>query len=97
MTYLIAAATLLAAGYALGRWQPLRRLSDWANWQRWGRRPTGLRRAAVWTVLTAENLAWMAVHPRQTYRAWRDRNTPPEPPRPMVVRDLTGSHGGEQP
>lgn len=35
MRELAAAAVLLAAGYALGRWRPARRASDWANWKKY--------------------------------------------------------------
>ncbi|KPC69100.1 hypothetical protein ADL27_54955 [Streptomyces sp. NRRL F-6602] len=76
---------LLAAGYAVGRYRPARRASDWAHWHRYGDRPTGARHAAVWTILSAENLGWLAVHPRQGWQAWKRRNDPP-PPRSPAVR-----------
>jgi hypothetical protein len=71
LTLLLAAA---AAGYLAGRTRPVRALSDWAAWQT---RPRGLRLAAVWTIRSAENLAWLAAHPVQGWRAWRARNHPP--------------------
>jgi hypothetical protein len=75
---------LLAAGYALGRYRPAQRASDWANRQRYGHRPTGLRYAAMWTLLSAENLGWLLAHPRQGWHAWRHRNDPPPPRSPAV-------------
>ena len=84
MTAVAAALGLLAAGYGLGRLQPARRASDWANWQRYGQRPTGLRYAAVFIVLSAENLTWLALHPVQGARAWKHRNDPPPPRSPAV-------------
>lgn len=72
-----AAISLLAVGYTIGRLQPARRASEWANWQHYGRRPTGLRYAAVWTILSAENLTWLACHPVKGWRAWKHRNDPP--------------------
>lgn len=83
---ILAALALLAVGYALGRYQPCRRASDWANWEVYRpQRPTGLRFAALWTVLSTENLAWLALHPRQGWHAWQHRNDPP-PPRSPAVR-----------
>lgn len=75
---------LVAAGYVLGRVQPARRISDWANWQKHAR-PTGLRYAAVWTVLSAENISWLIAHPIRGARAWRHRNDPPPPKSPPVA------------
>lgn len=87
MTALLAAsAAALAAGYLLGRARPAHRASDWANWQRWGRRPTGLRYAAVWTVLSAENIAWLITHPVKGWHAWRRRNEPQPPERAPALR-----------
>ncbi|NUS25078.1 MAG: hypothetical protein HOV92_12760 [Streptomyces sp.] len=85
---LAAAAALLAAGYGIGRYRPAHRASDWANWQRWGKRPTGLRYAAVFVLLSAENLGWTITHPAQAARAWKHRNDPPPPrsPAPEVRR-----------
>ncbi|MEU5608418.1 hypothetical protein AB0H03_06620 [Streptomyces sparsogenes] len=89
MRELVAAAVLLAAGYALGRWRPGRRASDWANWQRY-KRPAGPRWWAVWAVLSVENIGWLIAHPIKGARAWRHRNDPP-PPRsaPLRFRSLT--------
>lgn len=67
-------ASAAAAGYLLGRTRPARRVSDWAAWQT---RPRGLRYAAVWTIRSAENIGWLAVHPVQAWRAWQTRNEPP--------------------
>ena len=83
-TTLALAAVALAAGYALGRIRPFHRVSDWANWQR-HRRPAGLRYAAVWTVLSIENLAWLATHPIAGWHAWQHRNDPPPPRSPAVT------------
>jgi hypothetical protein len=68
-----AALALLAAGYAIGRVQPIRRAFDWANWQNYGRRPTGLRYAAMYAVLSAENIGWLIAHPRRGWHAWKHR------------------------
>ncbi|MEU6979622.1 hypothetical protein [Streptomyces sp. NPDC046371] len=78
----------LTAGYVLGRARLGHRASDWANWQRYGARPTGLRYAAVWTVLSAENIAWLLTHPIKGWRAWQHRNDPPPPrsPAPQLRR-----------
>ncbi|MEU7010389.1 hypothetical protein [Streptomyces sp. NPDC046332] len=75
------ALVALAVGYVLGRARLGHRASDWANWQRCGARPTGLRYTAVWAVLSAENLAWLATHPIKGWHAWRHRNDPPPPER----------------
>lgn len=77
---------LLAAGYAFGRFQPARRAADWANWQKYGK-PTGLRYAAVFVVLSAENLTWLVLHPVQGWRAWQHRNDPPPSRSPAVKFD----------
>lgn len=69
-----AALGLLAAGYALGRYRPAHRASDWAHWHRYGDRPTGARYVAVWTILSAEAIGWLVVHPRQGWQAWKHRN-----------------------
>jgi hypothetical protein len=84
LTAAAAALGLLAAGYTLGRLQPARRASDWANWQHQGRRPTGLRYAAVWTILSAENITWLLTHPVQGWHAWQHRNDPPQPRGPAL-------------
>jgi len=90
MTTTAAALALLAAGYAIGRYRPLHRASDWANWQHYGTKPTGLRYAAVFVILSAENLTWLALHPIHGVRAWKHRNDPPPARGPAVeVRRLT--------
>lgn len=89
MTWLaITAAVSLAVGYALGRARPRHRASQWAAWQWIGKRPTGWRYAATWTVLSAENLGWLLAHPVQGWHAWRHRNDPPPPlsPAPAIRR-----------
>lgn len=68
----------LAAGYLLGRLRPWVRLGDWANWQRYGNRPTGLRYAAAWSALSVENITWLVTHPSKGWHAWRHRNDPSE-------------------
>jgi len=77
MTATWTAVAALAVGYVLGRARPLRRISDWANWQKYGH-PTGLRYAAVWTVLSAENIGWLLAHPVRGWHAWQHRNDPPQ-------------------
>lgn len=85
MTALAIALALLAAGYALGRFRPVHRAFDWANWEHYStRRPTGLRYAAVFTLLSAENLGWLITHPRQGWHAWKHRNDTPPPRSPAV-------------
>jgi hypothetical protein len=86
LTATAAALGLLAAGYAVGRYQPARRACDWANWQKYGK-PTGLRYAAVFTILSAENLTWLALHPIQGARACKHRNDPPPPRSPAPKLD----------
>lgn len=83
MTILLIAAAL-AVGYLLGRARLGHRASDWANWQRYGKRPTGLRFAAMWTVLSAENIGWLLAHPVKGWHAWKHRNDPPPPRSPAV-------------
>lgn len=80
------AIALLAVGYALGRYKPLHRASDWAAWQSVGTRPTGVRYAAMYTVLSAENIGWLIAHPIQGWHAWKHRNDPPPPlsPAPKI-------------
>lgn len=75
---------LPAVGYALGRARLGHRACDWANWQRYGKRPTGLRFAAMWTLLSAENIGWLIAHPVQGWHAWQHRNDPPPPRSPAV-------------
>lgn len=86
MIWLLIAAAL-AVGYLLGRARLGHRASDWANWQRY-RRPTGLRVAAMWTVLSAENIGLLLTHPVQGWHAWQHRNDPPPPrsPAPQIRR-----------
>lgn len=76
-------AALIAAGYGIGRYRPARRTTDWAHWHRYGTRPAGLRYAAVWTVLSAENLGWLIAHPVKGARAWQHRNDPPPKADPL--------------
>lgn len=96
MSSLTATATtlgLLAAGYAIGRYRPAYRATEWANWQRYGSRPTGIRYAAVWTILSAENIGWLIAHPRQGWQAWKHRNDPPPPRSPAVqIRRTNRDH-----
>lgn len=84
-----AAAGLLAAGYALGRYQPARRTSDWANWQKYDQsiRPHSARWWAAFVVLSAENLSRLLLHPRQGWNAWKHRNDPPPPRSPAPRYD----------
>ena len=89
LLHALAGFALLAAGYLIGRWQPARRLSDWANWQKYD---SSLRRHsarwwAVCVLLSIENLLWLAAHPVQSWDAWQHRNDPP-PPRSPAVRIL---------
>lgn len=74
----------LVAGYGIGRVRPVRRVGDWANWQAYGTRPTGLRYAAMWAVLSAENITWLICHPVQGAKAWKHRNDPPPPRSPAL-------------
>ncbi|WP_046248099.1 hypothetical protein [Streptomyces sp. MBT28] len=85
LTHALAGLAILTAGYLIGRYRPAHRTSDWAHWQRYGPRPTGLRNAAVWTVLSAENIGWLITHPRQGRHAWKRHNDPP-PRRSPAVR-----------
>ena len=84
MTELLAAVLLVTAGYGFGRYRPAHRASDWANWQRYGKRPTGARYWAMYTVLSAENIGWLLAHPVQGWDAWQHRNDPPPPLSPPV-------------
>lgn len=77
MTVALVSLGLLVIGYALGRYQPLHRATDWANWQRYGTRPTGLRFAAMYVLLSAENIGWLLLHPQRGWHAWQHRNDPP--------------------
>ncbi|WP_051790095.1 hypothetical protein [Streptomyces sp. NRRL S-1022] len=85
MAWLYALATL-AVGYLLGRARLGHRLSDWANWQKYGK-PTGWRYAVMFTVLSAENLGWLVAHPVQGWHAWQHRNDPPPPRSPAPQYD----------
>jgi hypothetical protein len=76
LSLLLAAAGLLVAGYALSRLRPANRASDWANWRTYGNF-TSLRFAAVWLVLTTENVTLIVTHPVRCWRAWKRRNDPP--------------------
>lgn len=84
----MSAALLLAAlvlGYLVGRLRPLRRTCDWANWQTYGRLVRrGPRWWVVWTVLSAENIAWLIAHPVRGWHAWKHRNDPPPPRGPAM-------------
>ena len=75
----------LAVGYLLGRARLGHRASQWAAWQSVGTRPTGLRFAAMWTVLSAENIGWLLAHPVKSVHAWKHRNDPPPPRSPAVA------------
>lgn len=88
MLVLIAVAVAFVAfGYALGRYRPARRASDWANWRKYDQsmRRHSARWWAVFIVLSAENLAWLTAHPVQGWHAWQHRNDPP-PPRSPALR-----------
>lgn len=79
------ALAALAVGYALGRARLGHRASQWAAWESVRtRRPTGLRYAAMWMVLSAENIGWLIAHPVQGWHAWQHRNDPPPPRSPAV-------------
>lgn len=56
-----------------------------AAWQSVGKRPTGWRYAATFTVLSAEDIGWLLVHPVKGWHAWQHRNDPP-PPRGPALR-----------
>ncbi|MDJ0460628.1 hypothetical protein [Streptomyces sp. H27-C3] len=96
ITALVLAA--LTAGYALGRWRPAHRASDWANWQLYGKRPTGPRYWAMWTVLSTENIGWLITHPVKGVHAWQHRKAPPPPRSPAPSRNPNWAteHRGEQ-
>ena len=78
------AIVALAVGYLLGRARLGHRVSQWAAWWSVGTRPTGLRFAAMWTVLSAENIGWLIAHPIKGWHAWQHRNDPPPPRSPAV-------------
>lgn len=87
------ACAIAALGYVLGRLRPVHRTLDWA--EREGRgRPTGFRRAAVWVLLSAEDLGFLATHPVRGWHAWRHRNDPPPPrsPAPALNPDWAAKH-----
>ncbi|MEU7597316.1 hypothetical protein AB0B79_30430 [Streptomyces sp. NPDC039022] len=73
MPELLAAAALLAAGYALGRVRPWDRLDAWV----WRRFVLG----GPWTHTRRGQLVTLAAHalvrPAATVRAWRHRHDPP--------------------
>ena len=80
----------IGAGYTLGRIKPAHRASDWANWQKYDQsiRKHSVRWWAVFVILSAENLTWIALHPVQARQAWKHRNDPPPPRSPAVrIRD----------
>ena len=77
MTLTLAVLAALAAGYVIGRYRPAHRASDWANWQSYGKRPTGARYWAMYAVLSAETIGWLTAHPVQGWDAWKHRNAPP--------------------
>lgn len=83
----LALTAALTVGYALGRARLGHRASQWAAWQSIGKRPTGWRYAATWTVLSAENIGWLLVHPVQGWHAWQHRNDPPPPKGPPLRYD----------
>ncbi|GHH30033.1 hypothetical protein [Streptomyces rubradiris] len=88
MTTLFVVALILAwlGGYGIGRGRPVHRALNWANWQLYSTtRATGLRRAAVWTLLSVENIAWLITHPVQGWHAWQHRNDPLPPRSPAVT------------
>lgn len=80
MIITLAAAALLAVGYALGRYQPYARLADWATDQlrfhtdQWHSKP---RQAVLLTLLVLTD-------PIATLRAFRHRNDPPTPRSPAI-------------
>lgn len=81
-----AGLALLAAGYVIGRYRPVHRAFDWANWQKYD--STLRRHSARWwavvAALSADNLAWLIAHPVQGWSAWKHRNDPPPPRSPAV-------------
>lgn len=89
MTTALIALTGLAVGYALGRYRPAHRMSDWAHWQTYGKAQE--RRTArwwtVWAVISAEEIGWLLRHPTRTGHAWKHRNDPPPPPVPAPQFD----------
>ncbi|MER5816838.1 hypothetical protein [Streptomyces californicus] len=69
----LAVLVALAAGYGLGRWQPWRRVSDWADYRmrddgRW------------WTAPALHAVLFVATHPHGSLNAYRTR-APEEPTR----------------
>lgn len=78
----LAVCAVVVLGYLLGRIRPVHRALDWANWQSVGTRPTGIRYAAAWVLLSAEDIAWLTAHPVQGWRVWQHRNDPPPPRSP---------------
>lgn len=89
---IVTALAALVIGYVIGRSQPARRISDWATWQANMRQPAGIRLAAVWTVMSAGNLTWIAAHPIRAQRAWKHRNDPAPTYSPAVrIRRTTNT------
>ena len=87
-TYAVAVLAGAVLGYGIDRYQPARRASDWANWQRYDStiRKHSTRWWARYAVLSVENLTWLAFHPVQGWHAWQHRNDPPPPlaPAPQI-------------
>lgn len=96
---LLTLAVLAAlAGYVIGRWRPVHRISDWAHWQRYGKPPTGIRYWVAWTVLSAENFSWLITHPVQGGRLWfREDRTAPAPAYDPTWRDRRHTDTTEEP
>lgn len=82
----VVACVALVLGYTLGRLRPARRASDWAARESY-RHPIGARRAAVWLLLSAENIALLATHPVRGWHAWQHRNDPPPKRSPAPAYD----------
>ncbi|MFF8901701.1 hypothetical protein ACF082_29950 [Streptomyces lydicus] len=89
MPELLLAATVLAAGYALGRARPGTRAFDWASDTI--DRPDTTRRTVRWWLCQAVFAIVIArlfiTAPRQTAHDWRHRNDPPPPLGRAVVFD----------
>jgi hypothetical protein len=91
MTIAAAVAVGSLAGYAVGRYQPARRASDWAHWNKYDQsiHRHSARWWATWVVLSADNIGWLIAHPRKGWKAWKRRNDPPPPrdPAPQIDPD----------
>lgn len=100
-TIAVTAAVSLPAGYLLGRLQPARRVSDWANWQKYdsSMRRHSTRWWAMYVVLSAENIGWLLTHPIRGWHAWQHRNDPPPPrsPAPQIDPDWAAKRGARIP